>query len=412
MNFKDLGISNSLLEAISYMGFDQPTPIQQQSIPHILEGRDILACAQTGTGKTAAFALPMIQTIAKKGLGKARGLVVVPTRELAVQINQQIQGFAYFDDVHSAAVYGGGDGLGWDQQKEALTNGTEIIIATPGKLISHLIMGHVKFDHIEFLVLDEADRMLDMGFLDDILKIISYLPTQRQNLFFSATMPPKMRQLAKTVLNDPFEVSLSISKPAEGVDQQVFFTHDDQKSPLIRKVLRDHPDFKSILVFSSTKRKVFDIVKSLRGDGYKVQGISSDLEQDEREQVLIEFTNRRLRVLVATDVLSRGIDIKDIDLVINYDVPKNAEDYVHRVGRTARAATKGMAVTLVNERDMRGWAAIERLIEREIPRQTLPEFLGAGPEYNPFKKAEGGGRKPFGNRRKKSGNRPQRSSGH
>ena len=397
--FSELGISTTMQESISYMGFEHPTPIQEQSIPPVLQGRDLLACAQTGTGKTAAFALPIIQKIAKMGLGKARALVVVPTRELAVQIHQQIQGFAYFDDVHSAAVYGGGDGLSWDQQKEALTNGTEIIVATPGKLISHLIMGYVKFDTIEFLVLDEADRMLDMGFFEDILKIISYLPAKRQNLFFSATMPPKMRQLAKTVLHEPHEISLSISKPAAGVDQQVYFAHDDQKAPLVRRILKDHPDFKSILVFSSTKRKVFDIVKSLRGDGYKVHGISSDLEQDEREKVLSDFTGRRLRVLVATDVLSRGIDIKDIDLVINFDVPKNAEDYVHRVGRTARAATKGMAVTLVNERDMRGWAAIERLIEREIPRQSLPDFLGQGPEYNPNRKPERHGKPGSGGKR-------------
>jgi superfamily II DNA/RNA helicase len=328
-------------------------------------------------------------------------LIIVPTRELAVQIDQQIQGFAYFTPVESIPIYGGGDGLGWEQQKKALTTGTDIIVATPGKLISHLNMGYVKFDKVRHLVLDEADRMLDMGFYEDITKIITYLPEQRQNLMFSATMPPKIRLLAKQILKDPVEVSISMSKPAEGVLQASYLVYEPNKTDLINRLIADKSEVESILIFSSTKKKVFEIVRSLKNHGYQVEGISSDLEQREREEVLMRFKSKRTRVLVATDVLSRGIDIKEINIVINYDAPNDAEDYVHRVGRTARADATGIAITLVNEEDMYKLKRIEELIEQEILKLPVPPDIGQSPQWNPKAQPPHRGRKgPPGKRKR------------
>jgi superfamily II DNA/RNA helicase len=302
-------------------------------------------------------------------------LILVPTRELAIQIDQQIVGFAYTLNITSIAVYGGGDGSGWEQERTALSKGADIIVATPGRLISHLNQGYVKFNQIETLILDEADRMLDIGFYDDIMRIISHVPKKRQTLMFSATMPPKIRTMAKSIMRDPFKISLEISKPAEGVTQNVYMLSDDMKLPLVNSLIADHPDYTSILIFSSTRKKVTEIVKGLRSREYKVEGISSDLEQKEREDMLLRFRSRKTRVLVATDVLSRGIDIKDINLVINYDVPGDAEDYVHRVGRTARAETTGVAVTLVNRPDIEKLRRIEKLIGYEVPKAILPDFI-------------------------------------
>ncbi len=388
MTFKELGLHDGLIEAISYMNFVEATPIQEQAIPAIMNRKDVLACAQTGTGKTAAFLLPILDELAENPSQHTTTLIVVPTRELAVQINQEIQGFSYFIGVHSAAVYGGGDGREWDQQKEALTNGTHVIVATPGKLISHLQQGHVKFGHVRHLILDEADRMLDMGFHDDIMKIVSFLPEKRQNLLFSATFPPKIRKLARELLNEPEEISIAIAKPSENVEQRIYRVFDEQKSPLLRKIIREHPEYESILVFSSTKKKVNSIIRSLRHKDYQVDGISSDFEQSEREAVLSRFRSRRTRVLVATDVLSRGIDIKDIDLVVNYDVPSDAADYVHRIGRTARAKTEGIAITLVNPADMYRFDEIDRLIERNLEKHPAPEEFGESPTWG---KSSGGG---------------------
>jgi len=383
MTFKEFGLNEQLLEALSHMGFEKATPIQEQAIPAILAGRDMIASAQTGTGKTAAFILPVLNELMVEHAHETTTLVIVPTRELAIQIDQQIQGFAYFTPVESIPIYGGGDGSEWGQQKTALTSGSDIIVATPGKLISHLAMGYVKFDKIKHLILDEADRMLDMGFFDDIQKIISYLPKKRQTLMFSATMPPKIRELAKETLNNPLEISISMSKPAEGVLQAAYLVYDNQKTNLINSLIADKPSVNSVLIFSSTKKNVSEIVRGLRSKDYGVEGISSDLEQSEREEVLRRFRAKRTRVLVATDVLSRGIDIKDIDIVINYDVPNDAEDYVHRVGRTARAAATGLAITLINEDDMYKFHQIERLIEREIMKIPPPQSLGEGPKWNP-----------------------------
>lgn len=381
MTFDNFNLTPELLDAIFYMGFRDATPIQEQAIPAIMEGRDLIACAQTGTGKTAAFLLPVLHSIAEKQPNYTHTLILVPTRELAIQIDQQLQGFSYTLNITSIAIYGGGDGSDWGQQKVALSKGADIIVATPGKLISHLNQGYVRFDQIETLILDEADRMLDIGFYDDIMRIVSYLPKKRQTLMFSATMPPKIRALSKQILHQPAEIALEMSKPAEGVIQAAYLVYENQKTPLIKSLIEDKPDYHSILIFTSTKKKVNDIVRGLRSKKYKVEGISSDLEQKEREEILLRFRSRETRVLVATDVLSRGIDIKDINLVVNYDVPGDAEDYVHRIGRTARAETTGVAVTLVNEPDMPRMHRIERLIESEVYKAPLPQFLGEGPQW-------------------------------
>jgi superfamily II DNA/RNA helicase len=390
MRFDEFELNEKILEAISYMGYEKASEIQEMTIPAILKGNDILACAQTGTGKTAAFMLPILDHLATEENHDLSTLVIVPTRELAIQINQQIQGFSYFLNINSVTVYGGRDGSDWDAESKALTTGTNIIVATPGKLISHLNLGYVKFDKLKHLVLDEADRMLDIGFYDDILRILSYIPEERQTLMFSATMPQKIRDLAAKILKNPVEFSTAISKPAEGVLQAAYVVYENQKIPIINSLITDKPDLDSILVFSSTKRKVFDIVKSLKRAGNTVEGISSDLEQKEREEVLMRFRSRRTRILVATDVLSRGIDIKDINLIINFDVPGSAEDYVHRVGRTARADKTGIAISLINEHDMDKFDRIEKLIQDEVLKIPVPAELGTAPEYKVRLRKQGG----------------------
>lgn len=375
MIFDDLDLNPELLDSIDYMGFRETTPIQEKAIPVILEGKDLIACAQTGTGKTAAYLLPVMNHIFESRPSHTHTLILVPTRELAIQIDQQVQGLAYTLNITSLAVYGGGDGSSWDQEKTALSKGADIIVATPGRLISHLNLGYVKFRDIEVLVLDEADRMLDIGFHDDIMNIISHLPKERQTLMFSATMPPKIRAMSKHIMKNPVEIALEMSKPAEGVIQAVYMVRDPQKLPLLNSLINDNPKYNSILIFSSTKKKVQEIVRGLRTGNYLVEGISSDLEQKEREEMLLRFRSRKTRVLVATDVLSRGIDIKDINLVINYDAPSDAEDYVHRVGRTARAETTGVAITLVNREDIPKLQRIEKLIGYEVYKAPLPDFI-------------------------------------
>lgn len=379
MNFQEMNLDENIIEAINYMGFDQPTEIQEFAIPNIIAGHDLIACAQTGTGKTAAFVLPILHQIIQTQNQSTSTLIIVPTRELAIQIDQQIQGFSYFLNIGSIAIYGGGDGIIYAEQERALKNGRNIIIATPGRLISHLAQGYVNFKHIKHLVLDEADKMLNMGFLDDIEKIISFLPKERQTLLFSATMPPKIRSLAKKILRQPKEISLSISKPAEGVNQNVILCYEEQKQPVLLHILNQYQAYTSIIIFTSQKRKVNEIVQFLRSKKITAAGISSDLEQNIREEVIIKFRAKNLRVLVATDVMSRGIDIKNIEMVINYDAPQDAEDYVHRIGRTARANSKGDAFTLISPRDMLRIKNIEDLIEMQIPRLPLPEEFGEAP---------------------------------
>jgi len=410
IKFSDFKFESNIEEALDAMGFETPTPIQQQAIPKILAGTDLIACAQTGTGKTAAFLLPILNKLAKNPDRpfEINTLVIAPTRELALQIDQQVEGFAYFTGVSSLPVYGGGTSNSWDQQKKALTKGADIIIATPGRFISHLNLGYVKLDKVQHLVLDEADRMLDMGFFDDIMTIVSKLPTKRQTLLFSATMPPRIREFSNKLLRNPDQISLAISKPAEGVLQGAYLTYDNQKVPLLEHLVNGKENYKSILVFTSTKRMVREIAQSLKRKKFRVQEISSDLDQKDREEALIKFRNHEIQILVATDILARGIDIKDINLVINYDVPQDAEDYVHRIGRTARADTTGVALTLISEKDQRRFKDIEDLIEMEVKKIPLPAFLGEGPTYEPNKRRSSGGRHNRGGR---GGGRNNRGGG-
>jgi superfamily II DNA/RNA helicase len=388
------------------MGYKTPTPIQQESIPLILQKNDLIACAQTGTGKTASYLLPILHQIAQTDNKYINTLILAPTRELAQQIDQQVEGLAYFTGISSIAVYGGGDGAIYETQKRALRDGVDIVIATPGRLIAHLSSGAINLDHLQHLVLDEADRMLDMGFSDDIMRIISYLPKQRQTLLFSATFPPKIRSLANAILQNPVQVNIAISKPAEGITQQAYLTHDHQKLPLITSLLKDKT-YQSGIIFSSTKDKVKELDRALRKTGIVAKAFHSDLDQEERESLLNAFRARQLPFLIGTDVLSRGIDVEGIELVLNYDVPPDPEDYIHRIGRTARAATTGTAITFVNERDQRRFFTIENLIGKEIQKINLPEELGEGPLYQPEKKVHHNHRNNNW-RKKKSG--PARSS--
>ncbi|MBB5436967.1 superfamily II DNA/RNA helicase [Pedobacter sp. AK017] len=379
MDFKDFNFNPELLEGLLAMGFRNATPIQQQAIPLILNKKDLIACAQTGTGKTGAYLLPIMNMIVETENRHNNTLILAPTRELAQQIDLQVEALSYFTNISSLTVYGGGDGIAYEQQKRSMREGVDLIIATPGRLISHLSSGVLKLDQLQHLVLDEADRMLDMGFYDDIMRIVSYLPQVRQTVMFSATMPPKIRKLAATLLKHPEQINIALSKPAEGILQQIYFVHDEQKVPLLTDVLKTG-EYKSIIIFASTKEKVKNLGKVFRTLGLKAEAFHSDLGQSERESILLKFKNKQLPILIGTDVLSRGIDVEGIDLVVNFDVPHDAEDYVHRIGRTARAATKGTAITLVNSRDKRKLVSIEKLIEKEIDRIPLPEHLVAIPE--------------------------------
>ncbi|MEQ9426530.1 MAG: DEAD/DEAH box helicase [Cyclobacteriaceae bacterium] len=393
MTFKDFGFASEVVDGLAAMGFENPTPIQEQAIPVITQGRDLIGCAQTGTGKTAAFLLPILDKI-HKGTehNKISTLIIVPTRELAIQIDNQVQGLGYYLNASSIAVYGGGESMAWDIQKKAIVTGADIMIATPGRLIAHINQEYVDLSHVEHVILDEADRMLDMGFHDDIMKIIKKAPQERQTLLFSATMPKKIRDLANKILNNPEEISIAISKPAERVVQGAFLTYDGQKNELISHLLQAK-EMKSVIVFCARKTTVKSLNRDLKKLDINSEAIHSDLEQKEREEILLGFRNRSFPVLIATDILSRGIDIEDIELVINYDVPNDAEDYVHRIGRTARASSKGIAFTLINEDDQYKFHQIEKLIESEVRKIKLPSHIGEGPEYKPNTSRRG--KKPF-----------------
>lgn len=409
MTFKDFNFDQGLQEGLDAMGFENPTPVQEKAIPVILEGKDVIACAQTGTGKTAAFILPVLHKIASTGKSGLNTLVLAPTRELAIQIDQQIQGLAYFAGISSIPVYGGGDGLAWEQQRVALESGAEIIVATPGRLIALLAGGKINLDSLEHLILDEADRMLDMGFMDDILKIVNYLPKERQTVLFSATMPPKIRQFAKKLLQEPEEITLSVGKTAEGVTQVAYLAYDHQKEALVRNIL-SQKNYEAVIIFASTKEKVKSLFKLLKKD-FDVEAFHSDLEQLEREKIMSRFKNRALKILVGTDIISRGIDVVGIELVINYDVPGDPEDYVHRVGRTARADSKGEAITFISNLDQQKFARIENLIGMDVEKLPLPEGLGEGPSYEPKSKGNRGD-KPSGGRnpKQKSGGKTSRKA--
>jgi ATP-dependent RNA helicase RhlE len=398
LTFKEFGLDENLLEGVDASGYENATPVQEQVIPIILSGKDLIASAQTGTGKTAAFLLPIIhKLLANRIEDQVNALVIVPTRELAVQIAQNLEALSYFTPISSIAVYGGGDGSSFTNEKQALSRGADIVICTPGRMIAHLNMGYVKLEGLHYLVLDEADRMLDMGFYDDIMKIISFLPPVRQNLLFSATMPTKIRDLARKILNDhPAEVNIELSKPPARIVQQAFVVYEAQKIPLVKWLLKSS-NLKSTLVFCSKKHNVKQLTMELKRSRFNVKEIHSDLDQNGREEVLLEFKSRRLPILIATDILSRGIDIDNIEMVINYDVPNDGEDYIHRIGRTARAETDGQAYTFISEKEQNKFRVIEDLLGSPVKKAEVPEQFGPAPEYNPRGRSGGSGsRRPGG----------------
>lgn len=416
MKFSELQLNANVLEALDAMRFDECTPIQEQAIPIILEGKDLIAVAQTGTGKTAAFLLPVLNKLSegKHPEDAINCVIMSPTRELAQQIDQQMEGFSYFMPVSSVAVYDGNDGILFEQQKKGLTLGADVVIATPGRLIAHLSLGYVDLSKVSYFILDEADRMLDMGFYEDIMQIAKYLPKERQTIMFSATMPAKIQQLANTILNNPSEIKLAVSKPAEKIIQAAYVCYENQKLGIIRSLFMDEVP-ERVIVFASSKIKVKEVAKALKSMKLNVGEMHSDLEQAQRETVMHEFKAGRINILVATDIVARGIDIDDIRLVINFDVPHDSEDYVHRIGRTARANNDGVALTFISEKEQSNFKSIENFLEKEIYKIPIPEELGEAPEYKPrpFSKGKGGNykRKDFRGKRNnnnggKRNNRP------
>lgn len=387
MKFDELDLSYDILDALDAMRFDECTPIQEQAIPVILKGRDLIAVAQTGTGKTAAYLLPVIDRLADMPEAKdyVNCIVMSPTRELAQQIDRQMEGFAYYVPVNSVAIYGGTDGAGFAQQQRGLKMGADVVIATPGRLLAHLQMGYVDLSRVSYFILDEADRMLDMGFYDDIMQIVKHLPKDRQTLMFSATMPPKIQQLAKAILNDPAEVKIAVSRPTEKIDQSAFVCHEGQKTGILKHLFRTAHS-QRVIIFSSSKIKVKELARELRRCKVKTGEMHSDLDQNVREEVLLDFRAGKIDVLVATDIVARGIDIDDIAMVVNYDVPREAEDYVHRIGRTARANADGKAVTLVSAKEQSKFGQIENFLGYEVRKETVPAELGEAPEYNPSRR--------------------------
>ena len=387
MNFTQFKFGKELREGLDMMGFIKATPIQEKAIPIIQQGDDLIACAQTGTGKTAAFVLPILDNLTKIDIcNKVKAIIIAPTRELAKQIDMQIEGFSYFTNSSSYPVYGGGTGVEFDNQKQALKKGADIIICTPGRLLAHLDFDYFDTSHVDYLILDEADRMLDMGFYDDIMLISNQLPKNRQNLLFSATMPPKIRKLANILLKDPKSISLAISKPAEGLTQNAYMVNDNQKVKLVREILKLRgKDLSHVLIFASSIKNVKEIKQTLNKSGMRASEMHSGLDQQQREQTIRDFKNKKIRILVATDILSRGIDIKGIEIVINYEVPHDSEDYVHRIGRTARADRTGEAITFINSKQVKNFMDIESLIGKEVNKLVLPKGFESAPLYKILK---------------------------
>ena len=408
MRFEELPLCESVLEGLRAMNFQEATPVQAETIPVILAKRDVIACAQTGTGKTAAFILPLLHNLQSEPHAEhaVNAIIMAPTRELAQQIDQQMEGFSYFSPFSSVAVYGGNDAQAWDVQRRGLQKGADVVIATPGRLLSHINLYEIDFSQVKYFILDEADRMLDMGFFEDIMQVVNRLPKDRQTIMFSATMPPKIRQLAKTILNNPAEVKIAISRPPESIMQTAYICHEFQKPNIVKHLFASEEPNKVIL-FSGSKLKVKEITKTLRHMGLKVDEMHSDLDQSQREKVMHEFKNSRVNILVATDIVSRGIDIDDISLVINYDVPHDAEDYVHRIGRTARASAKGMSITFVSEEEQYKFKQIEQFLEKDIYKIPMPEELGEAPAYEPEKHRHGH-KKFAGGKGKFQRNRPKK----
>ena len=384
MFFNELPLSDEVLDALWDMHFDECTPVQEQAIPLLLERHDVIACAQTGTGKTAAYILPLLTNLAfdDHDPDKLNAIIMAPTRELAQQIDQQMEGFGYYVPFSSVAIYGGKDNGAWGTQVTGLQRGADIVIATPGRLLSQMNIYDVDFSGVKYFILDEADRMLDMGFYDDIMTIVRKLPKERQTIMFSATMPPKIRQLAKSIMHHPAEVQIAVSRPPETIHQMSAMMYEAQKPGFVQLTLQGR-NLKKVIIFAGKKQRVKDLARTLRSLHIDAHAMHSDLEQNERDQVMLDFRNGKIDVLVATDVVSRGIDVTDVPLVINYDVPHDPEDYVHRIGRTARAENKGEAITLVSQEDIRYWSRIERFLKKDIERVALPEALGEGPKVEP-----------------------------
>ena len=385
MYFDELALSDEVLDALWDMHFDECTPVQEKAIPVILEGHDVIACAQTGTGKTAAYILPLLTNLAfdSHDPDKLNAIIMAPTRELAQQIDQQMEGFGFYVPFSSVAIYGGKDNGAWGTQVTGLQRGADIVIATPGRLLSQMNIYDVDFSGVKYFILDEADRMLDLGFYDDIMTIVRKLPADRQTILFSATMPPKIRQMAKAIMHNPVEVQIAVSRPPETIHQMCARLFEPQKPGWVQLALQGK-NLKKVIIFAGKKQRVKDLARTLRSLKIDARAMHSDLEQNERDQVMLDFRNGKVDVLVATDVVSRGIDVTDVPLVINYDVPHDPEDYVHRIGRTARAENSGEAVTLVSPDDARYWARIEQFLKKEIERLPLPEALGEAPTDNAY----------------------------
>ena len=405
MDFYDLDLNDDVLDALDAMNFTTCTPIQEHTIPPLLEERDLIGVAQTGTGKTAAYLLPILSMLSDGGFpdDAINCIIMSPTRELAQQIDQAMEGFSYYVPVSSVAVYGGNDGIRYEQERRGLSLGADVVIATPGRLISHISLGNVDLSRTSFFILDEADRMLDMGFYDDIMQIVKQLPANRQTIMFSATMPDKIQKLANNILHDPVEVRLAVNKPAEKIVQTAYVCYETQKLGIIKSLFSEAKP-ERVIIFSSSKMKVKEIAAAFKRMKLNVGEMHSDLDQSQRDVVMREFKNGRIDILVATDIVSRGIDIDDIRLVINYDAPHDCEDYVHRIGRTARAGADGCAITFVSVDDQSRFAAIEEFIGREVFKLPLPEEVGEGPEYNPQKNSS----RTKGNRKRKSSHRNEK----
>ena len=421
MYFTDFDFEDEVLDALDAMRFEKCTPIQEQTLQPLMEGRDLIGVAQTGTGKTAAYLLPVLNRLCRGEYPEdsINCVIMAPTRELAQQIDRQLEGFTYFMNVSSVAVYGGNDGQRYEQELRGMARGADIIVATPGRLISHINLGNIDLSKVSFFILDEADRMLDMGFCNDIMTIAKQLPKERQTMLFSATMPEEIRKLARDILTDPLQITLALAKPADGITQQAYICHEGQKLGILNSIF-DNESSERVILFASRKTKVKEISHTLKKHGFNVGEMHSDLSQSERDEIMFQYKSRKIDMIVATDILARGIDIDDIRIVINYDVPRDCDDYIHRIGRTARAGTKGRAITLVNVEDQEYFKRIEDFIEQDVPKMEVPSTLGEAPAYEPKSKQKGGKSKRGGagnkekqgnnnrrkNNRKRGGNKP------
>lgn len=407
MYFTDFDFEDEVLDALDAMRFEVCTPIQEKTIQPLLEGRDLIGVAQTGTGKTAAYLLPVLNKLCSGEYPEdaINCIIMAPTRELAQQIDRQLEGFTYFMSVSSVAVYGGNDGQRYNQELRGMASGADIIVATPGRLISHINLGNIDLSRVSFFILDEADRMLDMGFYNDIMTIVKKLPRKRQTMLFSATMPQEIRNLAKNILDNPVHITLSLAKPADGIKQQCYICHEQQKASLTKELFV-HTKPERVILFTSRKNKVRNISLALKSNGYNVGEMHSDLSQAERDEIMYRFKSRQIDILVATDILSRGIDIDDIRLVINYDVPRDCDDYIHRVGRTARAGSEGKAITFVSVEDQMFFKKIEDFMGQDVEKLPVPEQFGSAPPYNPQNKKAEKKKRRYPAKGKPNGKRP------